>query len=359
MIGIELIIYSIKNLWHRKSRSFLTILSIFVGITTIFIFISFGLGLYFYVQEFTTGSSVDKVLVQARGTGAPGLDDTFKLLDSDLEVVEDTLGVYDAAGAYFKPAAIKQKKILKYVFIIGYDPKKPLIMDSFDVEVEKGRMLKKGDNRKALLGYNYMVEDRIFPKAYGVGDKIEVQGTDLEIVGFLESIGNPSDDSQIYVTDDLIKELYSDEELSYGMIIAEVDINDIDRIVERIEKNLRKHRDLEEGKEDFYVQSFEDLINSFSIVLNGIVGFVILIALVSVLVSAINTANTMITSVIERTKEIGIMKAIGAKNSEIFNIFLFESLLLGTIAGILGVLLGWAVTTGVGSVLENLGWGFL
>ena len=67
----------------------------------------------------------------------------------------------------------------------------------------------------------------------------------------------------------------------------------------------------------------------------------------------------MITSVLERYKEIGVLKAIGAKNSEIFGIFLFESSFLGFVAGALGVLFGWFLTSSIASVLEGLGWGFL
>lgn len=359
MISKELIKYSLKNLWNRKTRSFLTVLSILVGITTIFIFISFGLGLYSYIQEFTTGSSVDKVIIQGKGVSAPGLDTTFKLTDDDLAVIEDTPGVYEASGSYFKAAQVKQKEKFIYTFLIGYDPKKPIIMEVYDIGLEKGRFLKKGDSGKVLLGYNYLVPDKIFPKSYNVGDKIEIQGEKMEIVGFLESVGSPPDDAQAYITNDYLEELYSGQDNSYGWIVARVDINNIEKVIERIEKNLRKQRGLEEGKEDFYVQSFEDLINSFSGALNIVIGFIILIALISVVVSAVNTANTMITSVIERTKEIGVMKAIGATNSEVFKIFLFESLFLGTVAGILGVLFGWILSSIGGIVLNNLGWGFL
>jgi len=101
------------------------------------------------------------------------------------------------------------------------------------------------------------------------------------------------------------------------------------------------------------------MIESFSGAINVIIGFVILIAFIWVLVSAINTANTMITSVLERYKEIGILKAIGARNSEIFGIFLFESAFLGFVAGALGVLLGWGATSLAGSILQSVGFGFL
>ena len=179
----------------------------------------------------------------------------------------------------------------------------------------------------------------------------------MKVVGFFEPIGNPADDSQMYITLDYFEELFPNK--TYAEIVAKVDVTNIDKVVENVEKKLRKSRGLEEGKEDFFVQSFNDLFESFSSVLNIIIGFVVLIALISVLVSAINTANTMITSVLERYKEIGVLKAIGARNSNIFGIFLFESSFLGLVAGILGVLLGWGFSSLAGSLLVNLGWGFL
>jgi len=359
MIGIEIIKYSIKNLWKRKMRSFLTILSIFVGIATIFIFLSFGLGLYNYIEEFTSGSSVDKVIVQARGIGVPGLDDTFHLTEDELEIVENTPGVSEADGAMFKIAEIKQKQTRKFAFIVAFDPKKPLMIEVSNIGIEKGRELKRGDTGKVVLGYNYMFENKIFPKKLDLNDKIEIQGKDAKIIGFYEAVGNPPDDSNIYVTPDYLDELYPDEENNFGMIIARVDVRNIDKTIERIEKNIREHRNLEEGKEDFFVQSFQDMIDSFGNVLNVLIGFVILIALISVFVSAINTANTMITSVLERVKEIGVMKAIGAKNSQVFHIFLLESLILGFVAGVIGVVIGATFTFLAGLVLEALGWGFL
>ncbi len=84
-----------------------------------------------------------------------------------------------------------------------------------------------------------------------------------------------------------------------------------------------------------------------------------LIAFISVIVSAVNTANTMITSVLERFKEIGVLKSIGARNSEIFKIFLFESGFLGFVAGVIGVTLGWLATDLGAGILDNLGYGFL
>jgi len=172
-------------------------------------------------------------------------------------------------------------------------------------------------------------------------------------------VGNPHDDSNIYISEDYLDKLYPDKNNSYGWIVARVNPLDIDSVIGGLEKNLRKVRDLKEGKEDFFVQSFQEMISSYMGSLNIIIGFIILISLISVFVSAVNTANTMITSVLERVREIGVIKAVGARNSEIFSIFLFESSFLGLIAGVLGVFMGWGIASFGGIFLENLGWGFL
>ncbi|MFA4960706.1 MAG: FtsX-like permease family protein [Candidatus Pacearchaeota archaeon] len=344
---------------HRKSRSFFTVLSIFIGIMTVFIFISFGLGLYNYIDEMLEGSSANKVIVQGRGFSAPGLDANFKLDEEDVRAVENSAGVLRATGAYFKIAEVKYGEDRGYGYLTGYDPKNPLIMDVFNIEIEKGRELVGGDTNKVVLGYNYMIEDKIFPRGLRLNDKVIIQGNEMRVVGFYESLGNPQDDANIYATVDATEEIYSNENISYGWIVAEVEADQIDWAIENIERNLRSARDQERGKEDFFVQSFQDMIASYMTVLNIIIGFVFLIAFISVIVSAVNTANTMITSVIERTKEIGVIKSIGAKNSEIFGIFLFESSFLGFIAGVIGVVLGFGFSELAKLILDMLGWGFL
>jgi putative ABC transport system permease protein len=358
MISEESVKYSLKNIAHRKTRSILTIFSIFIGITTIFIFISFGQGLYDYVNSFTTGTSADKITVSPKGIGAPGMDDTFSFSERDLKAVERSAGVKEAGGAYMKVVEIEKNDILKYVMVASLDPKKNLISELSNMKLFRGRELQSGDTKKVVLGYNYLLDDKIFPKKLDINDKITLNGEDFRVIGFYNEVGNPQDDSNVYLLPDTMKALFPNV-TGYAMIIARVDIESMNLTISNVERNLRISRDVERGKEDYYVASFEELIKSYMSALNIVIGFVILIALISVLVSAINTANTMITSVLERTKEIGVLKAIGAKNSEIFNIFVFESGFLGAVAGILGVGAGFGITFVAGKILDNLGWGFL
>tara|TARA_Y100000310_G_scaffold140092_1_gene139443 strand:+ start:14521 stop:15738 length:1218 start_codon:yes stop_codon:yes gene_type:complete len=352
--------YALRNLEHRKGRSFLTIISIFVGITAIFVFVSFGLGLQAYISEFTTQTSADKISIMPKGMGAPGLDDTFSLTENDLEAVERAAGVREVSGVYSKVAEVDQDGSKKFVFLMGYDPQKPLILELFgDIGIHKGRFLRSGDEGKVVLGFNYLVEDKIFKRSYDLNDKINIQGEDLVVVGFFEQVGNPQDDSNAYVINDYAEELYPNDTAGYNWVVARIELDNVDTTIENVEKKLRKSRNLEEGKEDFFVQSFQDMIESYSGALNSIVAFIILIALVSVLVSSINTANTMITSVLERIKEVGVIKSVGARNSEVLGIFLFESAFLGFVAGALGVGVGWLFSFMGGVFLNNAGWGFL
>ncbi len=363
MIGSENIKYSLKNLAARKSRSFLTVLSIFIGIMTIFIFISFGLGLYNYINTLAAESGADKIYVQPRGIGAPGVDSTVIFGQADLDTIDKTKGVKETLAFYMNVGEIEDKNKKRYVFISGYEPSttsNKLLIELYGVDLLEGRMLKESDNGKIIVGYNYILPDKVLEKPVDIGDKLTINGKVFEIIGIFESIGNPQDDSNIMMNEEDFKSLYSDKKLSYAAIFIRVNnIQDIDSVADHINKDLRNARGQEEGKEDFFVQTFQDVIEQFSTALNIIIGFIILIALVSVVVSAVNTANTMITSVLERTNEIGVMKAIGAKSSTIRNIFLFESSFLGFVAGLIGVFLGWVFASIAGNILSNLGWGFL
>ena len=125
------------------------------------------------------------------------------------------------------------------------------------------------------------------------------------------------------------------------MIIAKLKTGEEpSKVAENIEEDLRKYRNEEEGSENFQVSTSEELMASFAMILGVVQAVIVGIAAISLLVGAVGIMNTMYTSVVERTKEIGLMKAVGARNSDITLVFLFESGLLGLAGGVLGVLLG-------------------
>jgi putative ABC transport system permease protein len=128
---------------------------------------------------------------------------------------------------------------------------------------------------------------------------------------------------------------------SVNVIAVKVkDLKTINNVQRDIEQLLRKERDVKEGEEDFVVQSPAATLETLDQTLFGVQLFISIIAFVSIIVGGIGITNTMYTSVLERTKEIGIMKSIGARNSVIFTIFFVESGFLGLVGGIIGAIFG-------------------
>jgi len=354
----SLLKYAIGNLLHRKTRSWLTVLSILMGIMAVFALMSFGLGIQAYVEEVGESTGADKLFLQGKGIGAPGTDTSFSIPKEDVDFLGKIRGVKDIAGLYFQAAAIKFNDQIKYNWAMGNEPRDWRFLEqSFGGGIETGRELKQGDISKVVLGYNYQIEDKVFGRAVALGDKVEINDREFEVVGFYSEIGNPSDDANIYLTDEAMELMYPSIKNKYGFVIIQAD-RDVDptALAERVEE---EYRGQEEGKEDFYVQTFTDLLETFGSIITVLNSVLLLIALISLIVASVNIMNTMYTSVLERTKEIGVMKAIGARNTSIMKIFIYESGILGLIGGILGVVLGFLVASAAGGAAAAAGYSSL
>ena len=353
--------YSLQNLSKRKLRSGLTILSILIGITAIFALLSFGIGIQRYVDNIADQSGRNKLFVQSKGIGAPGTDANFFLSKDDVDFIRKMNGVNEIVGIYSKAGEIKSGKEKKYSFIMGLDTDNMgFIEETFATKIVNGRGLKKGDLNKVVLGYNYQLYDKIFKKGLKLGDKIELNGNVFDVVGFYKEVGNPQDDSNIYITDKAFESLHPSSKDKFGfIIISSQKGTKPSELAVKIQDKLRKFKNEDKGKEDFFVQTFEDALATFTTVINVINGMLVLIALVSLVVAFVNIMNTMYTSIIERTKEIGVMKAIGARNSDIMIIFVVESGLIGLIGGALGVFLGFLVSSAGGSIAAASGFALL
>ncbi|MBS3106626.1 ABC transporter permease [Candidatus Woesearchaeota archaeon] len=360
-MNVDLFGYSLSNLAHRKMRSFLSILSILIGIMSIYALISFGMGLDAYVKGLAEEAGIDKLFVQAKGIGAPGTDENFFLTQDDADFIEKIRGTDQVAPLYMKAGEIAWKDEKKYRFAMGFDlENEGLVMETFAVDVAAGRQLRKGEADAVVLGYNYQFPLKIFKRKIAAGDTIELNGKELKVVGFYSEVGNPSDDANIYLPKEGFEELYPASKEKYGWMIVRAEKGtSADDLADRITERLRKHKGQEEGKEDFFVQTFEDALATFNAILGVLKGILIIIAFISVVVASVNIMNTMYTAVVERTKEIGIMKAVGAQNHTILLVFIFEAGFLGLAGGVLGVLFGWMVAAAGGGIAAAAGFALL
>ena len=210
-------------------------------------------------------------------------------------------------------------------------------------QVVEGRNLKDGEKHKALMGYE-LSHSNFFEKPLKIGDKITVNGTEFEIVGGLAQLGDPSDDRAFYMSNEDIWELMNIKD-EYGMLIVQTDSGiDPEKVAEDIREHMRRDRGLKKDEEDFSIMTYADMMNMLNVILDVVMAVLVGIAAISLLVGGIGITNTMYTAILERTPEIGIMKAVGAKNSDIMVMFMIESGMLGLAGGIIGMIIGMGIS---------------
>ncbi|MBW2971562.1 ABC transporter permease [Candidatus Woesearchaeota archaeon] len=349
-----------KTFASEKKRTALTLIGIFIGIAAVVSLISLGQGLKASIDKQFELLGTDKIFIQP-GTSV-GLDPTvtIKLTEEDLTAIRGISGVKSASAMVFKLTRVTFKDDSKYTFAMGMeDPDIDFekMLESFGVEMEQGRGAE--GIKDVVLGKNFITGD-FLDSAVEVGDKIEVEGKLFRVVGSVSEVGNPQDDANVYLTFDAALELFDLSKDELDFIYVTVRQGEEPSVVgDRIKKKLRKLHDVKEGDEDFTVSTTEDYMETFGIVLTVVQIVLIGIAAISLLVGGVNIANTMYTSVLERTNEIGIMKAIGARNSDIFLLFLIESGILGVVGGIAGIAAGIGMSKLVAFAAASAGWSFI
>lgn len=339
---------ALNNLKRRRLRSWLTMIGIFIGIAAVVALISLGQGLQGYLTETFEMMGANKLIVMpGRGMGGM-MGGADKLTSEDLDAIKKTKGVDIVTEMVYGSSLIKFKDESKPTLVIGMptDETANIFKEMQGFEPEQGRDLKEGDKDKVVIGFLVAKDEGFFDDGVNLRDKLIIQGKEFRVVGVMEQIGNPTDDSQVYIPLETAKEIFDKEDeidMVYVQIKAGFEPNEV---AENIKKELRKARDEKKGEETFSVQTFEQLLETFSNIFAVVQGVLVGIAAISLLVGGIGIMNTMYTSVLERTKEIGTMKAIGAKNSDILWIFLFESGLLGLVGGAIGILIGVGLAKG-------------
>ncbi|AKB38613.1 ABC transporter, permease protein [Methanosarcina siciliae C2J] len=224
-------------------------------------------------------------------------------------------------------------------------------------KVGEGRMLAPGDRAVVILS-NELAKDT-FEREIRLNQMVLLNGRSYRVVGILAKDGGllgsmGSFGASVYMPYQEVYSLYSDEEMPererdvYGSIEIKVHKEaDYDSALEEMKSKLRLSRKVTEDTQDFYVYSPKENIENVQKLINGLTAFLAFIAGISLLVGSTGIANTMFTSVLEKTKEIGIMKAIGAKNSDIMLIFLCNAAMIGLVGGIIGILLGTAAVQAI------------
>ncbi len=336
-----------RNIRHRKIRSWLTMLGIFIGIAAMTTLISLGDGVNNFMKQQFMMIGADKIMVFPGSGGMLGafIGSSSALTEKDVRTIERIGGIKSISYYTYGYIKITKKNENTQSAVMGIPTNinDDIFTQMQGYEILQGRKLKPNDKNVMLAGYRLWASDDIFDKPVRLKDKLEIEGKYFEVVGLLSKVGNRMDDSSVLIPIDTAREIFSKTDMVDGIFIQLNPGVAVSQMADIIKEKLRKERGLKKGEEDFSVQTSEQLISVMSSIL--ILTQVVFtgIGMISLIVGGIGIMNTMYTSVLERTREIGIMKSIGAKKSDILTIFLVESGIYGLVGGMIGVITGFGI----------------
>ncbi|MGC9599083.1 MAG: ABC transporter permease [Minisyncoccia bacterium] len=356
----------------NRSRSFLTILGIVIGITAIIIVMSLGQGAQGLIlgQIQSIGSRVIAIVPGRQPTSPTDFLSMFtdSLKKSDLAALENKANVPHAATVMpivFGSEAVSWQTNTYQATLLGTTE---LFGDIYNITADEGEMFTADDvaslSNVAVIGKT--VEQKLFDGSSAVGQKVRINNTTFRVVGVLKSTGQLSFlnfDEAVFVPY-TTAQTYIFGINYFNRITVEADSNStVNATADDITATLRNdHGIIDPSKDDFYIQTQESAMQTVSTILNVLTLFLASVAAVSLVVGGIGIMNIMLVSVTERTREIGLRKALGATDNNILSQFLLEAVILTAIGGVIGIVLGGLVSFGVALILSKvyaLNWQFV
>jgi len=351
----EYIKIAVKSLRTRPLRSWLTMIGVVIGIFLIISLLSLSGGIKTAIMQQLRMMGKDLIMIM------PGeLTDMvtafaggMELTEDDIEAIKKTKGVDIIVPMNYKGEAMRYEGEKKTVLLCGIPLEEGLevLKTDMGLKLKEGRWPISG-KREIFVGY--LVPKEMFP-GMKVGTDVAVRGKQFKVVGILRSVGTKQDDSQVYIDLDIFREI-TGERLGAKMVIAKAKSDySAEEVVENIKENLEETRKRRRGEDlpSYTVLSSEKMTDIIGDVMGLIQVAIFGFASIAIVVGGIGIMNTMYTSVHERIREIGIMKAVGAKNKNIVLIFLIESGIFGLVGGIGGIVLGLGLAKAVEIICQT------
>jgi len=335
---LQYIELTIKNLTFNKTRSLLTLMGVIIGITAVISLVSIGAGMQTSIAKQFEAFGANKIMISAGavqgGISAKGLT------DDDARAIEKVPGVAFVSPLYSVATGSEFRGEEKIVTIWGLDPKKAerTFADAGGLRILQGRFLQAGDRTNVVVGNKF--HDDYYDRPVHLGNTIKIQEKKFTVVGIFMKSANREHDTKIFVDLDTIREVMDKPGRISAMVARTNDGADVKTVVARITERLKKTHEEDEFVVMSSQQIIENLQSAFQMVQVVFGG----IAAVSLIVGGVGIANTMIMNVLERTREIGILKATGASNSQVMKIFIVEAGIIGLIGGSIGIVLGYFVS---------------
>jgi putative ABC transport system permease protein len=360
----ENVLMAFDTLWQNKLRSFLTILGVVVGTMTVIVIAAFVSGIdsrvakeiesfgtnSIYIFKFEPGFNFNPS-AEERMRKPISAEDAIAIGDECPSVIEVT--------AFMSPVDFLQGPMAERVKIRYQDNEMvnatvqglfPSYFRMGVTEIIEGRFFTETENssRSDVCVIGRDVANTLFPNVNALDKEITINGRNYRVIGVLktrDTFITPSDDpgnenKAVYIPYETLRKVYPN--VKENFVMAQAAPGKLDQAVDEIRQVLRRRRKVAYNQPDnFGIQTSEGIVQQFKAITGGVFLLMVAISSVGLLIGGIGVMNIMLVSVTERTREIGVRKAIGAKRGDIILQFLVEAATLTGLGGLLGILFGW------------------
>ncbi len=343
----DVVFMAVDGVRERKFRVALNIVGIFIGISAMTALISITQGMSIAINQQMELLGPTTIAVMPGGFGMSGGTLTLR----DIDRIERIPDVVTVTPMVIGMAEINIGDYSGLTYIMGIIPEE-ITQVMRNIKIAEGRFLQRSDRVSAILGANVAHPPHLEEPIAHVGDRITVVVSSreekktfaLRVAGILDKVGQgfgTSLDDGVYVTIRTAQEAFNTGNVVDRIMIEAKDVESIDHVVEEVQDELG------EGVMVMSAGFIRETVGSIATILGAVLGG---IAAISLIVAGIGVINTMTISVMERTREIGVMKALGAKTRDVLLMFLTESLLTGLIGGGVGVVFGFLLSHVVAAI---------
>lgn len=387
MNSLDLLQMASRNLWRRKTRTLLTVLGVVIGTSSIIVMLSLGIAMdRSFKEQISQMGSLNIIEVYSNGYYDPGMSSSqgqqMKLDDGAVSKFKQIAGVEAVMGVKYAYLKVIAGKMVGRISVIGIDP---AVMEAFDFKIAQGRQLLASDKDALVFGaniprnfYNPRLRNQYFNPWDGEAPQVDLisnkllMTTDMSYGERQTNQGNRDPDYKPPKPHNvrgvgILEESNSEKDYNAYMNITVLEklleednrVNRQDKNNRRTERNQNKYEQINVKVQDvaqvevvqeqikgmgFQTYSLTDMLKSMRETSNKMQAILGGIGAVSLFVAAIGITNTMIMSIYERTREIGVMKVLGADLNDIGKLFLLEAAMIGFCGGVFGLILSYSIS---------------
>ncbi|MBD3300700.1 MAG: FtsX-like permease family protein [Candidatus Moranbacteria bacterium] len=347
---------AVKSFKNNVSRTVFSLLGIVIGVASVILIMALGNGIKAYVIDQVEVFGTDLIEIEvsipktkhSSGENIQGLAGATKVTSFKLEEAEKLAELDNVAawyGGMINQGVISNRNENKTSLIFGVSEGIKNVDGRF--ELERGRMFSKNEarslNKVVVLGSK--LKEDLFSSQPAVGQDVKIEGKTFEVIGVLKERGSGGFfdfDSLIYMPVQTLQKKFLGIDYIQFAFFKVKDTSRMDQTVVQMNLLMRDFHDIEDPQDDdFVIASITEAVEIVEDVFDIINIMLLVLTSISLIVGGVGITNVMYVAVAERTFEIGLRKALGARNKDILNQFLIEAVLLTLIGGIIGIVLGF------------------